>query len=262
MINEGISAQQRRETIFQRLIQNGSIQIADLVDEFGLTDTSIRRDLSILEEKGMLRRVRGGAISTSKALQVSAFEHRMGLYGEEKRRIGSKAVEYIRPQDVLIFDSGTTVLQMAQCIPMSFRRLGILRIVTNSTMLADEIGGWAAPNLLLMGGIYLPEHRATVGPQLLEQLGQISADRAFLGCDGLDASGSITTTHPLIAEAGRAMAARAKQVIVLADRSKLSRVGFVPIIPISEIDILISDREAPRDVVDKLSEIGVEVVLV
>jgi DeoR/GlpR family transcriptional regulator of sugar metabolism len=206
--------------------------------------------------------VRGGAISTRRALQVSDLERRIRLYGGEKQRIGCKAVEYIQSQDVLIFDSGTTVFQMAQCIPMNLRRQGFLRMVTNSTMLVDEVGDWAAPNLLLLGGIYLPEHRATVGPQLLEQLSKISADRAFLGCDGLNAKGSITTAHPLIAEAGRMMAERSEQVIVLADRSKLIKAGFVPIIPIGDIDVFITDSEAPDEVVHELRASDVEVVLV
>jgi DeoR family fructose operon transcriptional repressor len=262
MINDQINARQRRETISQRVMRDGSIQITDLMEEFGLTDTSIRRDLSILERRGMVRRVRGGAISTSKAFQVADLERRMKLYGAEKQCIGAKAIDYIQAQDVLLLDSGTSVLQMTRCIPMSFRRQGVLRMVTNSTILVDEVGEWAAPNLLLLGGIYLPEHRATVGPQLLEQLSTISANRAFLGCDGLSIEGGITTAHPLIAEAGRMMAERAEQVIVLADRSKLGRVGFVPIIPITQIDVLISDRDAPDDVVTKLRSRGVEVALV
>jgi DeoR family fructose operon transcriptional repressor len=259
---EEISALQRREMISRRVVRDGRIRIADLMEEFGLTDTSIRRDLTILERDGLLRRVRGGAISTSKALQVTDLERRMGLYAEEKQKIAAKAVEYIQPQDVLFLDSGTTVLHMARSIPLHLRRQGVLRIVTNSAVLLDEAGGWAAPNLLFLGGIYLPEHRATVGPPLLQQLHLISAKRAFLGCDGLTLEGGITTAHPLIAEAGRMMAERAEQVIVLADRSKLGHAGFVPIIPLTEIDVLITDEGAAAEIISGIRAAGVEVVLV
>jgi DeoR/GlpR family transcriptional regulator of sugar metabolism len=115
--------------------------------------------------------------------------------------------------------------------------------------------------LLLLGGIYLPEHRATVGPEVLASLQQISAQKVFLGCDGLTMEAGITTAHPLIAEAGRAMAARADLVVVLADHSKLGRAGFVSIMPIDRIDILITGPSAPESIVSNLRGRGVQVIL-
>jgi len=229
--------------------------------EFGLTDTSIRRDLSILEKEGMLRRIHGGAVSTSEGLQIMDFEDRIAHFGIEKRMIGAFAAEFIQPKDVVLFDSGTTVLQVAKHISKSIRQIGSLRVVTNSILLLDEVGLWASPNLLLLGGIYLPEHRATVGPEVLESLQQISAQRVFLGCDGLTLDGGITTAHPLIAEAGRAMASRADQVIVLADHSKLGIAGFVPIMDIEKIDVLITDSNAPDQIISDLRKRNVEVIV-
>ena len=139
--------------------------------------------------------------------------------------------------------------------------MGTLRIVTNSILLLDEVGLWATPNLLLIGGIYLPEHRATVGPEVLDSLQQISAQKVFLGCDGLTLESGITTAHPLIAEAGRAMASRADQVVVLADHSKLGKAGFVSIMPVEKIDVLITDPSAPAYDIDVLRERGIKVII-
>jgi len=261
-MTDRMSARQRREAIIRHIMDRGRVQVSDLVAEFGLTDTSIRRDLVILEQEGTLRRVRGGAISTGRALQMAAFEERVNQHSAAKQHIGAAAAKYIHPYDVIILDSGTTVLQLARHIPLHLRRTRTLRIVTNSTMLLEEVGPWAAPNLVLLGGIYLPEHRATVGPEMVEFLEEIRADRAFLGCDGLTVAGGITTAHPLIAEAGRMLASRAEQVIVLADHSKLARAGFVPIMPNHHIDLLITDTAAPPEVVEGLRHQGVEVVLV
>lgn len=256
-----MNARQRRELISRRVSVEGGVQIADLMEEFRLTDTTIRRDLSILERMGLLSRVHGAAVSTGKALQVASLERLMNLHSPEKQRIGAAAAEYIHDQDVIILDSGTTVFQLARHIPPELRRVGALRIVTNSTSLVDEVGVWSSPNLLLLGGIYLPEHRATVGPEVLHQLGEISAKVAFLGCDGFTLSGGITTAHPLMAETGRMMAERAEQVIVLADNNKLSRAGFVPIIPIQKINVLITDTGASMEILTGLREQGVKVVL-
>lgn len=256
-----LTAQKRRELISTYIRDQTHIKVIDLMEEFGLTDTSIRRDLSILEDKGILRRVHGGAVSTSEGLQIMDFEDRNSHFGLEKRKIGEFAANLIQSKDVILLDSGTTVLQVAKHIPNSIRQTGTLRIVTNSTLLLDEVGFWASPNLLLLGGIYLPEHQATVGPEVLESLQQISAQRVFLGCDGLSIDGGITTAHPLIAETGRAMASRAEQIVVLADHSKLGKAGFVPIMPIAKIDILITDNSAPEHIIKDLRERGIEVLI-
>jgi DeoR/GlpR family transcriptional regulator of sugar metabolism len=114
----------------------------------------------------------------------------------------------------------------------------------------------------MLGGIFLPEHQATVGPETLRGLQQFNATCAFLGCDGLTLEGGITSAHPLVAEVGRVMAERAEEVIVLADSSKLGQAGFVPIIPLGKINVLITDAGAPSPIVDGLRRQGVEVLLV
>jgi DeoR/GlpR family transcriptional regulator of sugar metabolism len=260
-MEEQLNARQRRDLIARYIRDRTQVKMADLMKEFGLTDTSIRRDLSILEKEGMLRRVHGGAVSTSEGLQIMDFEDRRAHFRTEKRMIGASASEFIHPKDVVLFDSGTTVLQVAKHISSSLRQIGSLRIVTNSILLLDEVGLWASPNLLLLGGIYLPEHRATVGPEVLESLKKISAQRVFLGCDGLTLDGGITTAHPLIAEAGRAMASSAEQVIVLADHSKLGIAGFVPIMDIDNIDVLITDPSASDQIVEDLRKRNVKVII-
>jgi DeoR/GlpR family transcriptional regulator of sugar metabolism len=260
-MTQQLSAGQRRDMIARQIRDQAQVKVTDLMEEFGLTDTSIRRDLSILEKKGILMRVHGGAVSTTEGLQSIALEERTMQNGREKRMIGASAAALIKSQDVIIFDSGTTVLQAAKHISPSVQNLGTLRIVTNSTLLLDEVGLWATPNLLLLGGIYLPEHRATVGPEVLASLQQISAQKVFLGCDGLTMEAGITTAHPLIAEAGKAMAARADLVVVLADHSKLGRAGFVSIMPIDRIDMLITDPFAPESIVSDLRDRGVQVIL-
>lgn len=261
-MNEHINAHQRRDLIAHLILERGHIQVTELMEEFGLTDTSIRRDLSILEDRGVIRRVHGGAVSTNEGLQVLDLEKRITQNSDEKKRIGKAAAKLIQPRDVILMDSGTTVLQVARHIPESLRQMGTLRIMTNSTLLLDEMGPWATPNLLLLGGVFLPDHRATVGPQVLESLKQISAHRAFLGCDGLTLEGGITSAHPLVAQAGREMASRSDQVIVLADHTKLGRAGFVSIMPVSEIDILVTDALAPEHMVEALRQRGVEVMAI
>lgn len=257
-----MDTRRRRDTIAQKVLEQGRVQLADLVREFGMTDTSIRNDLTILEEMGLLRRVHGGAVSTNRSIELAAYDTRLDQNREHKVRIAAAAAERLDAADIALLDSGTSVQYLARQIPTKGDRSGRLRIVTNSIRVLEEIGGWASHNLLMLGGIFLPEHQATVGPETLRGLRQFNATCAFLGCDGLTLDGGITSAHPLVAEVGRAMAERADHVIVLADSSKLGRAGFVPIIPWDRIDVLITDGGAEAPIVDGLRQHGVEVQLV
>jgi DeoR/GlpR family transcriptional regulator of sugar metabolism len=257
-----LNTHQRRDLIAQKVLEQGRVQVSDLVEEFGMTDTSIRNDLTILEGLGLVRRVHGGAVSTNRSIQLAAYDTRLELQREQKVHIAAAAADRLHSADIALLDSGTTVQYLARQIPARGGRSGRLRIVTNSIPVLEEIGGWAPHNLLMLGGIFLPEHQATVGPETLRGLRQFSATCTFLGCDGLTLEGGITSAHPLVAEVGRAMAERADQVIVLADSSKLGQAGFVPIIPLSDIDLLLTDQGAPPRIVDGLRQHGVEVVLV
>jgi DeoR/GlpR family transcriptional regulator of sugar metabolism len=257
-----LTTEGRRNLILEHLRDNRTVRINDLMDEFGLTDTSIRRDLTILEQKGLVRRVRGGAIYPNKAQQGAILRERMEQNIHEKQRIGREALHHIRHNDIILLDTGTTILHMARQLPEALGNAGGFRIVTNSIPLIEEVGLWAAPNLVMLGGIYLPDLGATVGPDMVDQLKRFSAQSAFLGCDGFTRDGGITSTHPLVAEAGRMMASRAERVIVLADHTKMGRAGFVPIIPAEEIDLFITDLRAAQEIVDGLRQKGVEVIQV
>jgi DeoR/GlpR family transcriptional regulator of sugar metabolism len=257
-----LSTEDRRNLILKHLRDDRIVHITDLMEEFGLTDTSIRRDLSILEQKGLARRVRGGAISADKARQGAILRERMTQNVHLKQRIGREALRHVRHNDIIILDTGTTILHMARQLPDALGSAAGFRLVTNSIPLIEEVGLWAAPNLVMLGGIYLPDLGATVGPDMVEQLKRFSAQCAFLGCDGFTLEGGITSTHPLVAEAGRMMASRAEHVIVLADNTKMGRAGFVPIIPVEEINLFITDTQAPYEIVNGLRIKGVEVIQV
>ena len=116
------------------------MHVTELMKEFSLTDTSIRRDLKILEQQGLVRCVRGGAIPTNKAQQGSILRERMKLNNLEKQRIGREALRHIKHNDILMLDTGTTVLQMARLIPEVLGSASGFRIVTNSIPLIEEIG--------------------------------------------------------------------------------------------------------------------------
>ncbi len=238
------------------------LRVTDLVREFGVTDTSIRRDLAILEANGVLLRVHGGAVPKTREMRLEAVTDRMRLHLAEKQRIGEAAARLIEPGEIILFDSGTTTLQVAAHIPPALRTTGMLTVITNSLRLADDVLTWPTPNLILLGGLCLPDYQAIVGAQALEQLERLRVDKVFLGVDGLTLLDGATTADFLMAELNRHMAERARQVILVTDSSKLGRAGFEPIVPVDRVHRLVTDVGAPPDLVKALEAAGIQVDLV
>jgi DeoR/GlpR family transcriptional regulator of sugar metabolism len=257
-----MDAAERRTKIAEQVVEKGRVRVADLVREYAVTDTVIRRDLGRLETEGLLTRVHGGAVATPAHVRREAYGEAMRLHLAQKKRIAAAAAGLVRPGDVLVFDTGTTPLLVARHIHPQLHSGGGLTLVTNSLLVADEVHAWPAPNLTLLGGLYLPEHQAMVGPQAVAQLRQISADIAFLGAEGLDLTHGLTTSHVLMAEVDRAMAEQARKVVLTADSSKLGRRGFVPILPVDQLNLIITDAEAPAEIVAGIRARGVEIWLV
>jgi DeoR/GlpR family transcriptional regulator of sugar metabolism len=249
---EDLSAAERRSQIAQIV----------LVIQFDVTETSIRRDLTLLEQGGRLKRVHGGAIPIPGSSRTDSFTEKKELHIKVKERIGKVAAELIRPKDVILLDSGTTTLQVVRHVPSVLRNSNMITLVTNSQPIAQEVLTWPSPNLTVLGGLYLPDYQATVGPQTLVQLQELTADKVFLGADGVTLGSGATTANVLMAEVDRKMVEQSRQVILVTDSSKIGRVGFVPIGALNSIHILITDVNAPPDIIQSIRELGVEVLLV
>lgn len=259
---EELSAAERRSQIAQMVLENGRVLVADLVSRYQITETSIRRDLTLLEEANRVRRIHGGAIPIPGSSRTDSFAEKKELHIQAKERIGKVGAELVKPKDIVLLDSGTTTLQVVRHIPASLRNSSLMTLVTNSQPIAQEVLAWPSPKLTILGGLYLPDYQATVGPQTLSQLHELTADKVFLGADGLTLASGATTADVLMAEVDRLMVERSRQVILVADSSKIGRVGFVPIKPVSSIHTLITDTGATADFVQAMRDAGVEVMLV
>jgi DeoR/GlpR family transcriptional regulator of sugar metabolism len=259
---EELSAAERRSQIAQMVLESGRVLVADLVSTFEVTETSIRRDLTLLEQANRLKRVHGGAIPIPGNSRTDSFSEKRELHITAKKRIGKAAAELIKTKDIVLLDSGTTTLQVVRQSPSGLRNSNMITLVTNSQPIAQEVLTWPSPNLTILGGLYLPDYQATVGPQTLSQLQELRADKVFLGTDGLTLAGGATTADILMAEVDRMMVEHSRQIILVTDSSKFGRVGFVPIKPVNSIHTLITDTNAPSEIVQAIRDMGVEVLLV
>jgi DeoR/GlpR family transcriptional regulator of sugar metabolism len=257
----GISARARRDEIARLVDEDERVSVSELTDRFHVTDASIRRDLMILEDAGRLRRIHGGAVARLDARARGTYSIKQREHRERKARIGAAAAGLLGPGDVAFFDSGTTVAQVAAHVPIVLRRAGAITVVTHSLPVIDEIGDWESPHLICLGGLYLPDYQALVGPQTIATVRELSADIVFLGCDGLTIEAGLTTPHMLVAEVGAALASRSRRIVAVADSSKIGRQGFTPIVPLHVVNVLITDDAADPIAIERLRRLGVEVIL-
>jgi DeoR/GlpR family transcriptional regulator of sugar metabolism len=256
------SSDRRRLAILEELANMRQVSVSDLSDRFGVSEVSIRRDLADLEGLGLLRRVRGGALSVPQTILEWSYGEKMSMQKAQKERIGRAAAAMVESGDVLIMDSGTTVVHVARQIPRELLLSGELTVITSSVPLVRELGPWPGVNLILLGGIYLRSQEVVVGPQAIAALGGLHANKMFLGAGGLTLEIGATTATVLDAEVDRASARSSEKVIAVIDSTKIGRKGLATVVPLTEIDILITDDGAPPDFVGQARALGVDVRLV
>jgi DeoR/GlpR family transcriptional regulator of sugar metabolism len=257
-----LSANDRRTLIAQAVNFEGWASVSELARHFDVSEVSIRRDLEQLEEQGFVKRVRGGALPVSTHVQGDVYGQRALARTEQKRRIGRAAAALIQPNDRIILDSGSTVVEVARSIPTQVALGQHLRVITGSIPVAESLTPYPQIQVLLLGGLYLHQYRTVVGPQTLASLDGLHAEKMFMGSDGLTLEGGATTANVLEAEVTCRMAAAADQVIVVTDSTKIGETGFTTVMPLGDISILVTDSDAPEGFVAALRQLGVRVILV
>jgi DeoR/GlpR family transcriptional regulator of sugar metabolism len=255
-------SEKRKLAILEELANARRVLVSELSRRFCISEVSIRRDLTDLETRGLLRRVRGGAVSVPQTILDWSFNEKLMMHRDQKQRIGRAAAALIQNGDVVIMDSGTTVIHVARHISRQILTSGHVTVITSSLPIVRELGSWNGVHLIVLGGIYLPQQEVLVGPAALASLHGLHADKMFLGAGGLSLEVGATTATVLDAEVDRASVGISEQVIAVVDSSKIGRKGLASVVPMTEVDILITDEGAPADFVASASELGVDVRLV
>lgn len=227
--------------------RDGAVRVSDLVEELGVSEMTVRRDIAELASRGLVRKVHGGAVGSGATAHEPGFAAKASLAPAEKRAIAVAAAELIRQGDSVALSAGTTTALLAAHI-RSREDLRPLTVVTNSLPVADTLFPAQGVEVILTGGTRTRSD-ALVGPIAVSVLEQLRVDALFLGVHALDPRAGLTTPNVFEAETDRALAAAAGRVIVLADSSKWGTVGLSRILPLDGVDVLVTDDGmAPEDV--------------
>ena len=247
--------EERKQRILDYLNKYSRGSVQELSQETGVSESTIRRDLKELEEANLLKRTHGGAISLQSVRFEAPYQDKEDHLLEEKERIARKAAAMIQEGDAILLDSGTTTLQIAKEI----KHFSNIKVITNSLMVLNELKNNRGIELSIAGGMLRPDTLAFVGPMTEQSLNMVRVDKAFLAINGLDLQEGLTTPNIVEASTKRKMINIAKQVILVADHSKLGHVYYSRVADLSEMDHLITDSSIPDNFRQKLLQLDLDV---
>lgn len=228
----------RRDDILEKVNRDGKVRVVKLAEMFNISEVTIRSDLAELEQEGLLRRVRGGAVSTKKSYYDMSLNDRMEEHKDEKIRIAKMVTNMIADGDILMIDSGTTTCYIAR----ELADRNNLTIVTNAMQIAREFVYNNTINVILLGGDLDLQYQFTYGNDTVAQLQNYRADKMIIATDGVSAKYGLTTFHNREAEVSRSMIDRSNKVIAVADYSKIGKEGFSYISTLEKIDVLVTNK--------------------
>jgi DeoR family fructose operon transcriptional repressor len=238
----------RQHAIYMLALRQGSVDVADLAQRYNVTTETIRRDLSDLQSKQLLRRVHGGAIPVERITHEPNLEARDMVNAEEKFRIAQVAAREVPERGSVIIDSGTTGQRLAEVFPVERD----VHVVTNSLITALTLSRRGIRDLTVLGGAVRTERRAMVDDMTRAELQHMAIDVLFMSCDGLSFQHGLTTPYREEHMIKRAMIERARKVVALVDSSKFGNVQMFSFAAFDEIDVLVTDTGVDPDAVEIL----------
>ncbi|HEV7708708.1 MAG TPA: DeoR/GlpR family DNA-binding transcription regulator [Asanoa sp.] len=249
-------AEERQEEILRVARAQGRVDVTALADDFRVTAETIRRDLTVLERAGVLRRVHGGAIPVERIGFEPALAARDSVLITEKERIAKAALAELPDEGAVILDAGSTTARLAQALPADRE----LFVVVNSPVLATVLGTRANLTVLLLGGRVRGKTLATVDDWALRPLADMYVDVAFMGTNGCSVERGLTTPDPAEATVKRAMIAAARRVVLLADHTKIGNDYLARFGALTDLDVLVTDTGVDAELAGDVEAAGVRVV--
>ncbi|MCL5986828.1 MAG: DeoR/GlpR family DNA-binding transcription regulator [Actinobacteria bacterium] len=251
-------SQERYKKILDLIKENGSVYVADLSKRYEVSEETIRRDLDKLEKEGLLFRIHGGAISFNHTRLEPSYNAKINVNVDEKRAIAAEAANLVEEGDSIILDSSTTVLFLAK----ELKNKRNITIVTNFPLVINEFTDVPAINIISTGGALNRPSCSLVGSITENFLKEIHVDKTFISTKAVSIEEGLTEGDIANIAVKKCMIHAAKQNILLADSSKFNHVAFAQVVPLSAIDIIITDNGIEPEYLKQIKENNLKVILV
>lgn len=251
------NGEQRRTQILDTLQRQGHVRVTRLAQRFGVSTVTIRTDLRMLSEAGLLLRQHGSVRLPALPPPEASLAERRARHRDRKQWIAARAATLIRPQDKIILDAGSSTLQLARLLPA----LAPLTVFTNSLPIAAELAPAPSIDLILSGGVLRHASQALQGRHAEASLDGYVFDTLFLGADGIDAAFGLSTHDASDASLNARMVACARHVVVLADSSKFGTICLHRIAALDHIHTIVTDAGLPPAMRAALDASGIQLII-
>lgn len=259
--------EQRLSQVLEIVHSKGSVAVEEVAIELEVSTATIRRDFDTLAKRQLVSRTHGGAVSTGNSIGLP-IKYKNAKADSVKQLIAQEAVKYVERYQVIGMNGGTTTTEVARAIAtdMKFAPLDeqrpALTVVTNAVNIASELTVRHQIKIMVTGGVARPQSYELTGPYAEEVLNQVNIDIAFLGVEALSPERGASAIHEDEARVNKQLATRAEQVIVVTDSSKFSRKAFANIVPLGDIDVVITDSGISSNFIELFRDMQVELVMV
>jgi DeoR/GlpR family transcriptional regulator of sugar metabolism len=251
----------RRERILGLVHQRGDLLVSELKHLFGVSEVTVRSDLAVLAQRGLLVRTHGGAAVPQRMSAELTFATREVSNVEYKRRIGAAAAELVLDGQSVVLDASTTALQVARALRAK-RRLHDVTVITNGVHTALELLDLPGISTILTGGQLRATAVSLTGALASDLLARVHASIGFFGSRGLTVTRGLTDVNVQEVEMKAAMANVCERVVAVVDHTKLGEVSLATFVPLAKLHLVITDQQADAGLVADLRRAGVEVRLV
>lgn len=248
---------ERQQAILALLQRQQRVKIAQICEEFAVSEATARRDLEALASQGLIQRVHGGAIPLQPAAPEPPLLERSHEQADEKARIGRLAAALVQDGETVFLGSGTTVLEIAKHL----RDRKGLTIITNSLPVVNLFAGMEHIQVVCLGGILRDSELSFIGHITEQALSEVRADKVFLGVRAVDLEHGLTNDYLPETMTDRAILKIGREVIVVADHTKCCRVSTAFLAPLTSMHTFITTQEADESFISALQELGVRVLL-
>ena len=248
----------RHSYIIKKVNEEGQVKVQNLCDELEVSPVTVRKDLKLLEEKGILYRMHGGATLNNPYTTDRHVNEKGKLLLNEKMQIGAMAAKMVTANDSILIASGTTVLSLAKNIHPQAN----LTVITAALNVALELNKHHQIEVIQLGGVLRKQSSSVTGLYAENNLSDFSCSKFFLGVDGIDLDFGLTTANVMEAHLNREMIKVSQKTIVLADSTKFGKRGFGRICGFDHIDEIITDKGIGNFTKNTLEDFGIKVTVV
>ena len=249
---------ERQKHILELLGRRPRITVAEICEQFSVSEATARRDLDALVDQGKVQRIHGGAPPVGHASPELPVLQRQENQAEEKQRIGRAAAGLVHDAETIFLGSGTTVLEVARHLPRDLR----LTVITNSLPVVNELVDRANIDLIVIGGMLRQSEYSMIGHIAELALREVRADRVIMGMRAVDTRHGYTNDYLPETMTDRAIMGIASQIVVVVDHSKFRRVSSVLVGAVTAAHVVVTDQDTPFEYVEGLRQKGVQVIIV